>query len=129
MNLIDEAEKAMKNAHAPYSNFPVGCAIVGESGKVYLGCNTENACINAGTCAEPVAIGQAIVQGEKKITKITIINRTDMPCPPCGACLQIISEFASRDCEITSSNGSKTKIVKYTLADLLPITYEGFFQK
>jgi cytidine deaminase len=129
MDLIEEAEKAMKNAHAPYSGFPVGVAVVGNSGKVYLGCNTENACINAGICAEPIAIGQAIVQGEKKITKIGVINKTESPCPPCGHCLQIISEFAGRDCEIISSNGSKTKIVKYTLAELLPITYDGFFQK
>ncbi len=129
MNLIEEAAKALKNAHAKYSGFPVGCAVLTESGKVYIGCNVENACINAGFCAEPIAIGQAIASGDKKIKQIAVINGTDIPCPPCGGCLQFISEFVDRETEIISANKSMSRIEKFKFKDLLPVTYGGFYQK
>ena len=124
MDLIKRAAENLKNAYAPYSHFYVSCAVVGNTGKVYVGCNVENACINAGTCAERVAIAQAISLGEKKITQIAIINASERPCPPCGNCLQFINEFAAPEVEIFSANKDQTKTQKYTLQELLPHTYD-----
>src|SRR5271155_1725303 len=124
MKLLSKAAEVLNNAYAPYSQFYVACAVVGNSGKIYTGTNVENACINAGTCAERVAVAQAISQGEKKITQVAIVNKSERPCPPCGACLQFMSEFVQPDAEILTANGDQTKIDKYKFSQLLPITYD-----
>lgn len=127
MKLMAKAAEVLKNAYAPYSKFYVACAVVGNSGKIYTGTNVENACINAGTCAERVAIGYAISQGETKITHIAIINKSERPCPPCGMCLQFMNEFVQPDTEILTANGDQTKTETYKFSALLPITYDRSF--
>ncbi len=91
--LIDLAVSNMKNAYVPYSNFRVGAAVECDSGKIYEGCNIENASYGLTVCAERVAILKAISEGEKKIKKIAVAASSKKTSIPCGACLQVINEF------------------------------------
>ena len=107
--LIGNAMTAMKNAYAPYSKFTVGAALLGASGKVYFGCNVENASY-----------------GEKECCSIAIVGgkggRVEKYCPPCGICRQIISEFCKKDFKIYLYNGVEIKT--YTLEELLPESFD-----
>jgi len=89
------AQKAMKNAHAPYSNFRVGAAILLANGKIFSGCNVENASYGMTNCAERTAIFSAVAKlGPKiEIRAIAVANDHDVACSPCGACRQVIYEF------------------------------------
>ena len=120
--LVLKAVKVMDNAYAPYSEFKVGAAIFTEEGKVFGGCNIENASYPAGICAERAAIGSAVSSGTKKFIKIAIVGGkngkiTDF-CPPCGICRQVLSEFCDEDFEILLYNGKRIK--SYRLKELLP---------
>jgi len=91
---IDQRE----HAYAPYSDFKVGAAVLGGTGKkVYLGCNVENASYGLSVCAERVAILKAISEGEREIKAVVVCAGESSPSPPCGACLQVIAEFAPKD--------------------------------
>ena len=93
--LMRQARKAMKNAHAPYSHFRVGAAILTASGEVFSGCNVENASYGMTNCAERTAIFSAVAQlGPKmEIRAVAVTNDKGIPCSPCGACRQVIFEF------------------------------------
>ncbi|MGB7600464.1 MAG: cytidine deaminase [Candidatus Sulfotelmatobacter sp.] len=93
--LVRSAKKAMKNAHAPYSKFRVGAAILLSNGKVFNGCNVENASYGMTNCAERTAIFSAVAQlGPKiEIRAVSVVNDQGIPCSPCGACRQVIYEF------------------------------------
>ena len=93
--LLRAARKAMKNAHAPYSNFRVGAAILTDSGKIFAGCNVENASYGMTNCAERTAIFSAVAKlGPKmEIRAVAVTNDRGKPCSPCGACRQVIYEF------------------------------------
>lgn len=93
--LLRSAKKAMKNAHAPYSKFRVGAAILLSNGKVFNGCNVENASYGMTNCAERTAIFSAVAQlGPKiEIRAVSVANDHGVPCSPCGACRQVIYEF------------------------------------
>jgi cytidine deaminase len=123
MKPLDKAERAMKNAYAPYSKFKVGCVVVGNSGQEYVGCNVENASYGATICAERTAIGQAIANGEKKITKIYLINSSKKTVTPCGVCLQVMSEFG-KDFEIISANSNQETVREMRFKDLFPIIFD-----
>lgn len=97
-NLRDLALDASKRSHSPYSKAKVGSAILMEDGSVYQGCNIENASFGGTVCAERVAIWKAVSEGHKKIKKIYVY--TDAGWPPCGMCLQVMTEFASGELEI-----------------------------
>lgn len=114
------AIKAAKNAHTPYSNVQVGCAVMAESGKIYSGCNIENASFGATICGERVAIFNAISSGEKKITKLYLYTKEGWP--PCGMCRQVMAEFATADLEIVVING-KNEEKKYTLEEIFPLSF------
>jgi len=129
MKLVEKAAEAQKKAYAPYSKFNVGCAVVGGSGNIYVGCNVENSSYPAGICAERVAISQAIAQGEKSIKELAIIASSDKPCMPCGICLQVISEFASPELELTLVSKDKSKVQKLKLKELLPKAFNKSFLK
>lgn len=92
-DLIDKAKEAMNHAYVPYSNFKVGAAILTGSGKIYTGCNIENASYGATNCAERTAIFKAASEGEREITKIAIVSSSGEATYPCGICRQVISEF------------------------------------
>jgi len=93
--LLQVAEKVMKNAHAPYSNFRVGSAILTSEGKIFAGCNVENASYGMTNCAERTAIFSAVATlgPSIEIRAVAVVNDKGVPCAPCGACRQVIYEF------------------------------------
>jgi cytidine deaminase len=120
--LLRSAKKVMKNAHAPYSKFRVGAAILTADGKIFSGCNVENASYGMTICAERTAIFSAVAElGPKiEIRAVAVINDQGVPCSPCGACRQVIYEFGP-DAMIFFQGASGPKQAHIT--ELLP---EGF---
>ena len=92
-----------ERAHAPYSGFKVGAAIEDENGRIFTGCNVENATYGLSVCAERVAVVKAISEGAAKLKRVAVVADTDPLTPPCGACRQILWEFCG-DAEITMAN-------------------------
>lgn len=120
--LLKKAIEASENAYAKYSDFRVGACVLAGSGKVYLGCNVENASYGLTVCSERNAIANAIVNGEKEILAVAIYAPKMENCLPCGACRQVIHEFQKEnEIEIITQVGNGYKITK--LNQLLP---EGF---
>lgn len=117
--LLEKAYEGRENAYAPYSNFKVGAAVLAENGKIYTGCNIENASYGATNCAERTAIFKAISEGNRKICAIAIVGADDEYTYPCGICRQVIAEFADENTEIILGKKSLEYIVK-TLAEILP---------
>lgn len=115
-NLRDLAIDASTRSHSPYSKAKVGSALVTDNGSIYQGCNIENASFGGTVCAERVAIWKAVSEGHKKIKKIYVY--TDAGWPPCGMCLQVMSEFADSNLEIVMGNKDGKENVK-KLKDLL----------
>jgi cytidine deaminase len=115
--LIKSARAAAKRAYAPYSRFPVGAAVLTQSGKIYAGANVENASYGLTVCAERNAIFKAVFAGEKEITAIAIFTATEQPTPPCGACLQVLNEFSTDPLVLLVS---RKKILTFRLRQLLP---------
>jgi cytidine deaminase len=93
-DLLKEAEQARQAAYAPYSKFKVGAAVRSKSGKIYTGCNIENASYSLSICAERVAIFKAVSAGDPEITEIALFTDAEKPSRPCGACRQVLFEFA-----------------------------------
>jgi cytidine deaminase len=93
--LLQRARAAMKCAYAPYSNFQVGAAVLLQDGRIFTGCNVENASYGLTICAERNAIFAAVAASSKKpaIVAVAVVNRRGVPCSPCGACRQVIAEF------------------------------------
>jgi len=116
--LISEAEKARKRAYTPYSKFQVGAAVLCDDGKIFAGCNIENASFGLAVCAERVAIFKAISEGSTKFEAIAVVGDTDKPCSPCGACRQVISEFGEDIPLIMANLKGDVKIKK--IKELLP---------
>ena len=120
--LILKAVKAMDNAYAPYSGLKVGAALLSEEGRVFSGCNIENAAYPAGLCAERAAIAGAVSAGVRNFLKIAIVGGKNGEiidyCPPCGICRQVLSEFCGENFEILLYNGETLK--GYSLKELLP---------
>ena len=104
MNKLSEAALAARNnAHAPFSKFKVGAAIEDETGRIFTGCNIENATYGLTICAERVAVFKALSEGARKFTRIAVAADTDVLTPPCGACRQILWEFCG-NAELTLVN-------------------------
>ncbi|NLO90078.1 MAG: cytidine deaminase [Clostridia bacterium] len=120
--LIEEAEKARKQAYAPYSNFPVGCAVLGASGTVYRGCNVENASLSLTLCAERAAIAGALCAGEREILALAIISHSPEPISPCGACRQFILEFGEDITVIMADRDKRYEVKK--IKELLPLPFK-----
>ncbi len=120
MSLRDSAKKASESSHSPYSKARVGSAVETADGKVYPGCNIENASFGGTVCAERVAIWKAVSEGQKSMKKIYVYTKDGWP--PCGMCLQVMTEFASPDLEITIGNESGQETTK-KLKDFLPLAF------
>lgn len=118
--LIEIAKKARKDAYAPYSHFAVGAAVLTASGKVYSGCNIENASYGLTNCAERTAIFKAVSEGERSLETIALVADTPGPTAPCGACRQVMAEFGIKNIIMCNTKGEE-KVV--TLAELLPFAF------
>lgn len=121
--LIQQAIEARKQAYSPYSHFQVGAAVL-TGGKVYLGCNIENASYGLTNCAERTAIFKAVSEGNTKIEAIAVVADTEGPVSPCGACRQVMSEFCDQDTKIylTNLHGNTEE---WTMAQLLPGAFQS----
>ena len=122
--LIEAAKEARENAHAPYSNYFVGAAIVDDQGSVHRGCNVENAAYPEGNCAEANAIGAMVAAGGKKISVIAAVGGSGALefCTPCGGCRQSILEFSDDDTRVILLN-EEGKIQNYSIDELLPLAF------
>jgi cytidine deaminase len=120
--LQSAAQQAAAQAYAPYSKFPVGVAVLADSGKIYTGCNVENASYGGTVCAERNAIGAAIVAGERKFNALLVYTPQAMLTPPCGICRQVIAEFFSPDAPVASCNHLQQQ-QQWTLGELLPAAF------
>jgi cytidine deaminase len=119
MPLVEDAATVRKNAYAPYSGFRVGAALRTASGKVFTGCNVENAAYPEGTCAEAGAIAAMVAAGETVIAELTVIGDSPAPVAPCGGCRQKIVEFAGPEVVVTmATTAGETREI--TVAELLP---------
>jgi len=121
--LIAAAKQARENAHARFSNFKVGAGLRATSGKIYAGCNVENATYGLTVCAERVAIFKAISEGERTFDAIAIVTDTDTLTPPCGACRQLIWEFCG-DVPVVMSN-LKGKVEVIRMNQLFPKPFDA----
>ena len=124
-DLTAAALAAREYAHAPFSKFKVGAALEDETGRVYTGCNVENATYGLTICAERVAVFKAISEGARKFKRIAVAADTDLLTPPCGACRQILWEFCG-DAELILLNlHGKSETLR--LKDLFPRPFDGSF--
>ena len=117
--LIDEAKKAREMAYVPYSKFKVGAALLTKDGKVYRGCNIENAAYSMCNCAERTALFKAYSEGDKDYAALAVVADTDRPVSPCGACRQVISELCPKEMKVILTN-LKNDIQELTVEELLP---------
>ncbi len=123
--LIDYAVQAMQKSYAPYSEFNVGACLKAKSGKIYLGCNIENAAFSPSICAERTAFAKAVSEGEREFDSIAIVGGkngiiSDF-CPPCGVCRQVIAEFCGADFEIILYDGESIKSIRFD--NILPYSF------
>lgn len=123
-SLIEEAIKIKDRAYVPYSKFQVGAALLTASGKVYTGCNIENAAYPVSCCAERVAIFKAISEGETEFVEMAVAADTERPVPPCGSCRQVMSEFFKPNMEIHLTN-SKEDVKTISMEGLLPFSFNN----
>lgn len=123
--LILEAKKARERSYAPYSHYRVGAALLAKSGRVYHGCNIENAAYSPTNCAERTAFFTAVYEGEREFEKIAIVGgpvgrEPEDPCAPCGVCRQVMTEFCDPDTFQVILLDGKDRHLVLTLAELFP---------
>ncbi|RAO98490.1 cytidine deaminase [Petrotoga sp. 9PW.55.5.1] len=115
--LLEEAKKVREKAYAPYSNFKVGASLLTEDGKIFTGCNVENASYGLSLCAERNAIFSAVSKGERKFKALLVVAQGEGTVAPCGACRQVMREFGEFDVYLANTDG---KIEKTKVSELLP---------
>ena len=127
--LINLALEARERSYSPYSNHPVGAALLAKSGKVYLGCNVESASYTPANCAERTAVFKAVSEGDTEFEKIAIVggkrSEKELPiCPPCGVCRQVLMEFCDPETFIIIlGTNVPGKSKEYKLKELLPLGF------
>jgi len=126
-SLVQAAIEARRNAHAPYSNFPVGAAIECSDGTVFTGCNVENLSFGLTMCAERVAVGAAVAAGHRDFRCVAVVAETNVPISPCGACRQVLAEFHPSLPIISSTLDGKTE--EFVLDQLLPRASTGILNR
>ena len=125
--LIKEATNASKNTYSPYSNFPVGAALLTKDNKIYKGCNIENASFGLTNCAERTCMFTAYADGVKKedIVAIAIYSPKDHMVSPCGACRQVMVELLPMDCKVYLAYNDNKDIYETTVKELMPLTFSS----
>jgi cytidine deaminase len=124
--LIEAATEARARAYAPYSHFQVGAALLGTDGQIYPGCNVENVSYGLSSCAERNAIFGAVVRGARRFTAVAVVTGAETPTPPCGACRQVLLEFAAdgeMEVVMATLNGARKTM---PLSALLPEGFSSF---
>lgn len=124
--LIETAVKAREMAYAPYSHYKVGAALLAKSGKIYTGCNIENASFTPTNCAERTAFFKAISEGDREFEMIAIVAGKDgeelsKNCTPCGVCRQVMTEFCDKDFKIILGTPDDFKVL--TLEEIMPYSF------
>jgi len=120
--MLAMAREALDNAHAPYSRFRVGACLRAASGRLYAGCNVENASYPVGQCAEATAIGALVAAGDRRIVEVVVMSEGDVPCPPCGRCRQQLAEFAGAETPVHLCGPEGVRVTT-TLGALLPMAF------
>lgn len=122
--LLEAARQARANAYAPYSNFPVGAALLSADGRVFTGVNVENASYGLTSCAERTAMTKAVSEGVRTFRAIAVVGpEDDVACPPCGSCRQILHELGPEMLVVTAGAGGRP--LETRLSDLLPAAFGG----
>ncbi|GBQ59743.1 cytidine deaminase [Komagataeibacter swingsii] len=121
--LVQAAIDVRLRAYAPYSRFQVGAAVAAADGRIFTGCNVENAAYPEGTCAEAGAIAAMVAQGGRDIRRVVVCGGGDAACTPCGGCRQKIREFASPRTPVTMVSAGGAVLLVRTLAELLPDSF------
>ena len=124
--LIEKARLARLSAHAPYSHFQVGAALLTSDGRVFTGCNVENSTYGLSMCAERVAIFKAVSEGMQEIAKVVVVTDSEDIAPPCGCCRQMTWEFGSEDTEVVIANLAGA-VRSYRIKELLPKAFDARF--
>ncbi|MCZ8536066.1 cytidine deaminase [Paenisporosarcina quisquiliarum] len=119
LQVMEESKIARENAYVPYSKFKVGAALLTKEGKVYHGCNIENASFSMTNCAERTAIFKAVSEGVRDFASLAVVADTEGPVSPCGACRQVIAEFCEPNMPVYLIN-LKGDVQETTVAELLP---------
>jgi cytidine deaminase len=126
-SLVAAAQAVRQHSHSPYSGFRVGAALLGASGTVYLGTNVENASFGLSICAERAAVARAVADGETAFTAIAVCADGAAPTPPCGACRQVLLEFAPEAVVLMAgAAGAAGTVLRHTVAELLPEAFRTF---
>ena len=123
--LVAAAWRAREAAYSPYSNFPVGAALLAGDGRIFVGCNVENISFGLTICAERVAIGAAIAAGVRKFVAAAVVADTGVPISPCGACRQVLAEFAVP--VVVLANRANRLV--FTMEELLPRASSGILDR
>ena len=124
--LVKAAIDARTRAYVPYSHFAVGAAVLTRSGKIFKGCNVENISLRLTLCAEEVAVGGALVEGEREISAIAVVAESKEPIMPCGACRQLLAEFNPDLTVVSATVGGEVRT--YVLSELLPRPKQGILE-
>jgi cytidine deaminase len=117
--LVDAARAVQQRAYAPYSRFRVGCALEAEDGRVFTGCNVENASYGLTICAERAAVCAAVAAGARGFRRAVVVSDADPPAAPCGACRQVLSEFG----DLRVDGVGATRTISWTMTELLPAAF------
>ena len=125
-DLLNAAVEVRQHAHAPYSNFAVGAALLTKSGRIFTGCNVENISFRLTVCAEESAVAAAVAAGEKEFVAIAVTTNSSEPALPCGACRQVLAEFNPNIEVITSTLEGREEI--FRLSELLPGAKQGILE-
>lgn len=120
--LLQAAQAARRMAHAPYSGFKVGAAVLDEQGRIHAGCNVENAAYPQGLCAEAVALGHLVLAGGQRITAVAVVGEGAGLVTPCGGCRQKLREFAGAEVPVVVGDMSALR-GRFTLGELLPASF------
>jgi len=123
-DLLSAARSMMDKSYAPYSHFHVGAALESEDGEVFTGCNVENAAYGSSICAERAALLKAVSEGVRRFRRIAIVGSGGEPCWPCGACRQMLSEFAP-NLEVLVGSDETNAYEITSLSALLPHSFDA----